>query len=354
VKIVTILGARPQFIKSWSVSHALRNAGAAEVLVHTGQHYDPSLSGRFFAELGLAEPAYNLEVGSGPQGQQTGRILEAAERVLLAERPDWVLVYGDTNSTLGGALAAAKLHLRLAHIEAGLRSFNRRMPEEINRVLTDHVSARLFCPSAAAAHNLAREGIAEGVEIVGDVMHASLQHFVAQARTSSTVLDRLGLAPQQYHAATLHRAELTGDPERLRAVLEVLDALELPVVLPLHPRTNATLERTGGRPRLRGGLRLVEPLGYLDFLRLVEGACRVLTDSGGLQKEAYWLGRPCVTLRSETEWTETVAAGWNTLVGTDPQQIRAALAAPPPALHPELYGDAHAAERIVATLVKCV
>ena len=350
MKIITILGARPQFIKSWAVSDALRRAEINEVIVHTGQHYDESMSGRFFAELGLAPPHHHLGVGSGPHGAQTGRMLEAIENVLIQEDPDWVVVYGDTNSTLAGALAAAKLNLPLAHIEAGLRSFNRRMPEEVNRVLTDHLSTLLFCPSQAAADNLAREGIGRGVVVVGDVMHDSLLHFSARARTASTILDQLGATAEKYHVATIHRAEVTDNPARLRTLLGVLDRVDLPVYLPLHPRTRARLEAHGGVPAPVGNLRIIEPLGYLDMLRLV-GACqRVLTDSGGLQKEAYWLGRPCVTLRAETEWTETVDAGWNTLVGADADNLGRALASPVPRNRPQLYGDGRAAEKIVAAL----
>jgi UDP-GlcNAc3NAcA epimerase len=350
VKIVTILGARPQFIKSWAVSAALTKAGLEEAVVHTGQHYDESLSGQFFAELKLRPPAHHLGVGSGPQGAQTGRMIEAAERILLSERPDWVLVYGDTNSTLAGALAAAKLHLPLAHVEAGLRSFNRRMPEEINRVLTDHVSERLFCPSPTAVENLAREGITRGVAVVGDVMQETLLHFAARAKRDSHVLARLQLEPDEYHVATVHRAEMTDDPPRLRALLGVLANLDLPVILPMHPRTRARLESTGGMPQGDAGLRIIPPLGYLDMLRLVSDSRRILTDSGGLQKEAYWLRKPCITLRAETEWTETVAAGWNVLASDREEAIQAAIASAPPVEHPELYGDGCAADRIVSLL----
>ena len=351
MKIVTILGARPQFIKSWALSRALRAAGVAEVVVHTGQHYDDRLSGRFFAELGLTPPAHQLGVGSGPHGWQTARMLEGIEHVLGVEDPAWVVVFGDTNSTLAGALAAAKLHRPIAHVEAGLRSYNRRMPEEINRVLTDHASTLLLCPSAAAAGNLAREGITSGVHVVGDVMHDALQHFVAVAREQSTVLDQFGLTPGAYHVATLHRAALTDDPARLGALLLTLDALNAPVLLPLHPRTRARLDAAGIAAPTGGNLRLIEPVGYLDMLRLVDGCRCVLTDSGGLQKEAYWLRRACVTLREETEWIETVAAGWNTLAGTDAARIHAALAAEPPPAHPDLYGEGEAAPRIVRALL---
>lgn len=350
MKLVTILGARPQFIKAWAVSRALREAGVQEVVVHTGQHYDESMSGRFFSELGLRAPDHHLGVGSGPHGQQTGRMLEAVERVLQAEKPAAVMVYGDTNSTLAGALAASKLHLPLVHVEAGLRSFNRAMPEEINRVLTDHVSTLLFCPSQPAADNLAREGIVQGVHIVGDVMHEALLHFSTVARDTSQILTRLELQPGGYHVATVHRAEITDDPARLAGLLATLGRLSLPVVLPLHPRTRARLEAQGGVPTGTGQLKLIEPLGYLDMLRLVGGAQRVLTDSGGLQKEAYWLGKPCITLRAETEWTETVAAGWNRLTHDDPALITAAIAAEIPASRPELYGDGRSAERMAALI----
>lgn len=351
VKIVTVLGARPQFIKAWAVGAALRRAQIEEVVVHSGQHYDEEMSGRFFTELGLAAPRHHLGVGSGPHGQQTGRMLEAVERALQAERPDWVIVYGDTNTTLAGALAAAKLDLPVAHIEAGLRSFNRAMPEEVNRVLTDHISRRLFCPSDSAAANLRAEGIVAGVHVVGDVMHDSLLHFAARAAAGSAILGQLGLAPESYHVATLHRAALTDDGEQLRRLLGVLDRLDAPVLLPLHPRTRARLEALGGLAPLGGRLRVIPPLGYLDMLRLVASCRRVLTDSGGLQKEAYWLGRPCITLREETEWVETVAAGWNTLAGFDARRIEAAVGTEPPPVRPPLYGDGRAAERIVAALV---
>ena len=347
MKIVTIIGARPQFIKAWSTSCALRAAGLDEIVIHTGQHYTESLSARFFAELGLPQPHHHLGVGSGPHGRQTGRMLEAIEAVLLVEQPDWVLLFGDTNSTLAGALAAAKLRIPIAHIEAGLRSFNRTMPEEINRITTDHVSDLLFCPCTSAVAQLAREGITRGVHEVGDVMQDALLHFVTRARAESNILTRLGLEPAAYHVATLHRAEITDHPDRLQALLAVLGDLDLPVVLPLHPRTR---DRLGGSPANCGGLRLIEPLGYLDMIHLVASSCRVLTDSGGLQKEAYWLGRPCITLRAETEWTETVTAGWNQLVNDNPALIHAALHTPEPALRPALYGSGNAAMLIAGLL----
>jgi UDP-GlcNAc3NAcA epimerase len=351
MKVLTVVGARPQFIKARPVSAALTTAGITEFLLHTGQHYDPAMSDNFFAELGLRAPDANLGVGSGPHGAQTARMLAGIEEHLLAVRPDWLLIYGDTNSTVAGALAAAKLHIPVAHVEAGLRSHNRRMPEEVNRVVADHLSTRLYCPSAEAAANLAAEGIARGVHIVGDVMHDALRHFLPLATARSTILADLGLDTGAYHVATLHRAELTDDPDLLQSVLHTLGSLSKPVVLPLHPRTRARLDALRWSNPAENRLRLVEPLGYLDMLRLVSACDRVLTDSGGLQKEAYWLGRPCITLRAETEWVETVAAGWNHLVGTRADALLAALATPVPALHPLLYGDGDASARIVTDLL---
>ncbi|MEJ5239535.1 MAG: UDP-N-acetylglucosamine 2-epimerase (non-hydrolyzing) [Limisphaera sp.] len=348
LKIVSIVGARPQFIKAWPVSRALRQAGHTEILVHTGQHYDDAMSRVFFEELGLPQPDVHLGIGSGSHGQQTGRMLAALEPVLLEHRPDWVLVYGDTNSTLAGALAAAKLHLPLAHVEAGLRSFNKRMPEEINRVLTDHCSDLLFCPTQTAVENLAREGITRGVHLVGDVMQEALLEAREIARTRSRILERLGLEPRSYLLVTVHRAENTDDPARLRGIWEALTDLARarPVVFPVHPRTRKalaglglsvdTLEETAPvptdgalrvlRPLPGLDLRLLPPLGYLDMLRLEESAQVILTDSGGVQKEAWWLGVPCVTLRDETEWVETVTSGANLLAGTDAHRITNAVA----------------------------
>jgi len=344
VKIVSIVGARPQFIKAWPVSRALHQAGHTELLVHTGQHYDDTMSRVFFEELGLPEPHINLGIGSGPHGQQTGRMLEALEGVLSNQRPDWVLVYGDTNSTLAGALAAAKLHLPLAHVEAGLRSFNRRMPEEINRVLTDHCADLLFCPTPTAVENLAREGITRGVHLVGDVMHEALLEARQTASERSRILERLELKPRHYFLATVHRAENTDDPSQLAEILQALTDLarQGPVIFPVHPRTRAALARLGWntaphsastapgfpavlRPVPEVDLRLLPPLGYLDMLRLADCARLILTDSGGLQKEAWWLGVPCVTLREETEWVETLDSGANLLAGTNPARIRAAV-----------------------------
>lgn len=348
LNVVTIVGARPQFIKAAAVSRVLR-LRHREVLVHTGQHYDANMSAVFFDELGIPPPDVNLAVGSASHGAQTGAMLAKIEEVLLAERPDRVLVYGDTNSTLAGALAAAKLHIPVAHVEAGLRSFNRAMPEEINRVLTDHVSDLLLCPSETAVENLAREGITRGVTLIGDVMADALR--MAAERADNSVLESSGVQPGGYALATVHRAENTDDPLRLQGILTGLTLLEMPVIFPAHPRARRAIAALGWTPPAH--VRLIEPVGYLGMVALMRGARVILTDSGGVQKEAYWLGIPCVTLRDETEWVETVTHGWNTLVGADPARIVAAARQPPPAtLRPPLYGDGHAAERCVAALEK--
>ena len=305
MKVITVVGARPQFVKAATVSRAFaQTEGLQELIVHTGQHFDPSLSEVFFEELGIPEPKYNLGIGGGTHGQNTGRMIEAVESVLIEEKPDWVLVYGDTDSTLAGALAAVKLHIHVAHVEAGLRSFNRRMPEEINRVLTDHAADLLLAPTPAAVENLRREGLPEArVRWVGDVMYDAALHFGRLADHASTALESLGLEPCGYVLATVHRAENTDDPARLEAVFEGLFrvAAELPVVLPLHPRTRKALERLGWLERAREQLRLIEPVGYLDMVALEKNARLIATDSGGVQKEAYFFGVPCVTLRDETE-----------------------------------------------------
>jgi UDP-N-acetylglucosamine 2-epimerase len=348
MRVVTVVGARPQLIKAAAVSRVLRQHHT-EILIHTGQHYDPEMSAVFFDELQIDAPAFNLAVGSGTHGQQTAAMLTGIERVLLDARPDWVMVYGDTNSTLAGALAASKLRIPIAHVEAGLRSFNRAMPEETNRVVADHLSDLLLCPSRTAVENLAAEGVRSGVHIVGDVMFDALMFARDRAHAGSDVVDRLGLAAGRYVVATVHRAENTDDPARLSSILGALEDSDDPVVFPVHPRTRKVMGRSGA---VAGGrVRFVDPLGYLDMVRLVSGARAVVTDSGGLQKEAYWLGVPCVTVRHETEWVETVAAGWNTVVGTDRERIVAALRHfAPPRHRPELYGTRGAAERCVRLL----
>jgi UDP-GlcNAc3NAcA epimerase len=344
VKIVSIVGARPQFIKAAPVSRILRRQ-YAEVLVHTGQHYDYNMSALFFEELDIPEPDYNLGIGSGPHGQQTGRMLEAIEQVLLHERPDWVLVFGDTNSTLAGALAAVKLHIPVAHVEAGLRSFNRRMPEEHNRVLADHMADLLLCPTQTAVDNLAREGITRGVHNVGDVMYDAVLHNIGIAEKRSNVLERLELQPKGYLLATVHRAENTDNRARLAGIVEAFGLLAEPIVFPAHPRTRAALAAFG--LSLAPNVQVIEPVSYLDMLLLEKHACLILTDSGGVQKEAYFFSVPCVTLRDETEWVETVETGWNVVVGADPQRIAAAVQGLRPVARPPLvFGDGRASERI--------
>ncbi len=426
MKIATVVGARPQFIKAAAVSRAIvahnqkiiprqspqhSNRGAVgdlpedfpprladappssadprfieEVLIHTGQHYDDGMSAVFFRELEIPEPQYNLGIGSGTHGRQTGEMLAAIEAVLMAEKPAWLLVYGDTNSTLAGALAAAKLHIPIAHVEAGLRSFNRRMPEEINRVVADRLSTLLLCPSRVAADNLAAEGIPshpmEGVGggspspdssplslhvlITGDVMADALQFAATKAAAQSDILERLGLQPQGYLLATVHRAENTDNPRRLSNIIGALTALaeQEPVIVPLHPRTKKILAESfpsllhRERPARSGrsappatGLEIIDPVGYFDIIALEKSARLLLTDSGGMQKEAYWLRVPCLTLRDETEWVETVAAGWNVLTGADRDRIiGAARTFTPPAAHPPLYGDGQAAEKILLAI----
>lgn len=288
--------------------------------MHTGQHYDDAMSAVFFRELAIPEPDYNLGVGSEPHGQQTGAMLTGIEAVLLKELPDWVLVYGDTNSTLAGALAAAKLHIPVAHVEAGLRSFNRRMPEELNRVLTDHISTLLFCPTQTAVENLAAEGITQGVHLVSDVMHEALRWAAERGRTHGTILERLGVREKSYLLATVHRAENTDDPARLRAILDAFAALDEPIVFSIHPRTQVRIEALNLKSQIRN-LKSISPVGYLDMVQLEQAARLILTDSGGIQKEAYWLGVPCVTLRDETEWVETVTTGWNVLTGAETERI---------------------------------
>jgi UDP-N-acetylglucosamine 2-epimerase len=449
MKICTIIGARPQFIKAAAVSRAITAHNRQtlnfehyssveprtvnEVIIHTGQHYDDGMSAVFFRELEIPEPKYNLAIGSGAHGAQTGQMLAGIEKVLIEEKPDWVLIYGDTNSTLAGALAAAKLHIPIAHVEAGLRSFNRRMPEEINRVVADQLSTLLLCPSQVAVDNLAAEGIggkgdrmsavidepppalratsagggqkesspvnleqssniehrtlnieqATSVVITGDVMADALQFAATKAAAQSDIVERLDLKPQGYILATVHRAENTDDPKRLSNIMAALSELaeREPVILPLHPRTKKILERTSNlehrtlnveprtlnieqsssveprtlniEPRTLNierpsSLRIINPVGYFDIIALEKSARILLTDSGGMQKEAYWLKVPCITLRDETEWVETVASGWNILTGADRNRIvTAAQNFTPPKDHPPLYGDGQAAEKIV-------
>lgn len=357
-KVLTVVGARPQFIKAATVSRVIRDAVGAdvsEIIVHTGQHYDEKMSKVFFEELDIPPPDYNLGISDLSHGAMTGRMLEAIETVILREMPDWVLVYGDTNSTLAGALAAAKLHVPLAHVEAGLRSFNMRMPEEINRIVADRVSRLLFCPTDVAVQNLAREGITVGVHNVGDVMYDAVLHYGAKAKHGSRILHDLELAERGFVLATCHRQENTDDPVRIAGIVTGLARIsgDLPVVFPMHPRTRKRLSDLG-LDALLNCLRVIAPVSYLDMIALEQGATVIVTDSGGVQKEAYFFGAPCITMRDETEWVETVACGWNCLAGADPERIVAAYEAQTgfdtDADRPAFYGDGCAAKKILAAL----
>jgi len=349
VKIVTVIGNRPQFVKAAAVSGPLR-AEHEELLVHTGQHYDDELAAIFVRELDMPAPDVELGLGGGSNTEQTARMLVALGELLRDERPAAVLVYGDTNSTLAGALAAAQARIPVAHVEAGMRSFDRAMPEELNRVVTDHVSDLLLVPSRNAAENLAREGVAGDVQVVGDVMVDVARLLAPRARADDGPLENAGVVAGEYVLATAHRAGTVDDPVRLGRLVELLLGIELPVVLPLHPRTRARLEAAGLLASLQAALTLLPPLGPLAFAALLTRARAVLTDSGGVQKEAYLAGVPCVTLRDSTEWVETIDAGWNVLVDLDRTAAQAALAREPPAQRPQLYGDGRAAERVVAAM----
>lgn len=344
MKIVSIVGARPQFIKCAPLSRVLRRRHE-EILIHTGQHYDETMSGIFFKELALPNPDYNLGIGSGSHGEQTGRMLSAIEKVLSVQEPAMVLVYGDTNSTLAGALAAAKLHIPVAHVEAGLRSFDRTMPEEVNRVLTDHLATLLFAPTETGVANLASEGVTDNVFLTGDVMVDALISYQKNAM-KSRILDQLGLSAGAYYLATVHRASNTDDATHLRSIMGALSVLDRPVIFPVHPRTRKFLQLYG----IDSGANctLIEPLPYPDILSLMIHAAAVLTDSGGVQKEAYILQVPCITLRTNTEWIETVQDGWNILAGADRQTILHAIRSLHEAdrRHSAHYGDGTAAEQI--------
>lgn len=352
MKVLTVVGNRPQFVKAAAVSRILREQ-ADEVLVHTGQHYDDEMSAVFFAELGVPRPALELQLGTGSNTEQTARMLSAIAPVIAEERPDCVLVYGDTNSTLAGGLAAAQAGVPVAHVEAGMRSFDRAMPEELNRVLTDHLSSLLLCSSDAPAAHLAAERVAGRVQVVGDVMVDVALLVQPRALADDVPLRDAGVAPGEYVLATAHRAGNVDDRDRLGRLVELLMAVPVPVVLPLHPRTGARLDAAGLLDGVLAAdhIRVTPPLGYLAFTALLTRAQAVLTDSGGMQKEAYLAGVPCVTLRDTTEWTETVQAGWNVLVDLDRDAALAALERPLPSERPQLYGDGHAGERVVAALL---
>jgi len=354
MKIITILGARPQFIKAGVVSRALRNRKIQEILVHTGQHYDPSMSDIFFREMDIPEPAYNLGVNSLSHGAMTGRMIEKVEEILISERPSLTLVYGDTNSTLAGALASIKLDIPVAHVEAGLRSFDMKMPEEVNRILTDRISKLLFCPTATAVRNLVNEGYERmDCEIVetGDVMYDALLHYKDIALSSSRIGDKLHLTGKPFILATLHRAENTDNPERLKSIVVALNRLqnEIDIVWPVHPRTRKSL----GSLKLSPEIIVTEPVGYFDMLSLLDQCRMVMTDSGGLQKEAFMMKKFCITMRDQTEWTELVEAGVNSVVGADTNKIIDAFsvfASKTFPLDQTLYGDGKAAERIADRL----
>ncbi len=352
MKIMTIVGARPEFIQTAPVTQAIRRRHT-ELLVHTGQHYDDNMSKVFFDELGIPAPEVNLDVGSGSHAEQTGQMLIRLEALMLREQPDWVLVFGDTNSTVAAALAAAKIHIPVAHIEAGLRSYDRAMPEEVNRVLTDHVSDLLFAPTQAAVENLRKEGISDGVLLVGDVRVDVVLGTVPRARARQAALyAQTRLRPgEPFALATIHRASNTDAEQRLRDIVHTFSTVDLPVVLPVHPRLRKMMQAFG--LAFSDNVRALEPVGFLDMLALLDACEIVITDSGGLQKEAYMLERPAVTVRDTTEWVETVHAGWNRLCEPDPAAFRAAVAAargPRPAAHPDFYGAFGVSERIVDAL----
>jgi len=364
MRILTVVGARPQFVKAAVVSTAIDAHGVSrdtqidEVLIHTGQHYDANMSDVFFRDLHMRPVTENLGVGSGTHGQQTGAMVAALEQTLLSHRPDLILLYGDTNSTLAGALAASKLHVPIAHVESGLRSFNRRMPEEVNRVITDHISTLCLCPTQTAVDNLAGEGIVDGVANVGDVMLDCTMQFALGDGDKAGVLDRLGLhaaggMAEPYYLATVHRPENTDDSTRLASIVRGLSELGRPVVLPLHPRTRNKLESYG--VELGGNIVSLEPVGYPEMVELEANARVILTDSGGVQKEAYFLGVPCVTMRDETEWVETVEVGWNIVVGASTERIidatQALQVSTVGSVRPSIFGDGHAGAKVVDSLV---
>lgn len=359
LKVVTVVGARPQFIKASTISRLLKNDNEVEeIIVHTGQHYDSNMSPIFFDELELPEPRYNLGIGSATHGRQTGEMLVAIEQVLVQEKPDWILIYGDTNSTLAGALAAAKLHIPIAHVEAGLRSFNRRMPEEINRIVADELGELLFTPTEMAIKNLQNEGISKNrIRHVGDVMYDAALYYAKKAEQKTNILENLGLVPKQYVLATIHRQENTDDPERLKMIIDALSliAKDVKVILPLHPRTRKCLTNLNLFESLSKSLYVIDAVGFLDMVVLEKQACVVVTDSGGVQKEAFFYHTPCVTLRDETEWVELVELGWNQLVSPlDSKEIRqSVLKAMQPRARDVIakpYGNGDAAKKIVGYL----
>jgi len=350
MKIMHIIGARPQFVKAAMVSRSWNNRGE-EFFLHTGQHYSENMSQLFFVELSLPEPDINLEIGSGSHAEQTAGMLMGIDHYLEKKPPDWVIIYGDTNSTLAGALSASKRGLPLAHVEAGLRSFNRSMPEEINRIVGDALSKVLFCPTKQAVDNLKKEGTTRGIYQVGDVMADALFFFLEKARQKSNILDKLGILPKQYALVTMHRSGNVDDRDNLIGILNGLAEIQTNLIFPIHPRTQKMIEEFG--LKIPSNIRMIEPVGYLDMLVLEENAECILTDSGGIQKEAYLLGVRCITMREETEWVETVEAGWNCLAGVDSKKIKERY----DNFHPngeraQIYGDGHAADKIIQVLLE--
>jgi UDP-N-acetylglucosamine 2-epimerase len=355
MKIISVVGARPQFIKLSSLSKELRRKHR-EIILHTGQHYDDELSRIFFSELSIPKPDYNLGIGSSEHGEQTGRMLEKTEEVLLFEKPDLVVVYGDTNSTLAGALASAKQNIPVAHVEAGLRSFKKSMPEEINRILTDHVSSLLFCPTPTSVKNLKREGITKGVHLVGDVMYDSLRENLSMAEKKSTIMKRLNLTPKDFYLMTIHRAENTDIKKNLKKITQILTNLDGKVVFPMHPRTRKRLAEFKLLDKLasKENLHLIDPVSYLDMLILEKNAKAVLTDSGGVQKEAFFLRTPCLTLREETEWVETVRSSGNFLVSLELKSVKQVLKKirTPSKTRKSYWCDGRASQNILKVLSK--
>jgi len=352
--IATIIGARPQFIKEAPVALALRK-DFKEMIIHTGQHYDRNMSRVFFEDMAIPEPDYNLNIGSGPHGEQTGRMLAGIEDVLIKEKPDYVLVYGDTNSTIAGALAAVKLQIPVGHIEAGLRSFNRSMPEEINRIATDRIADHLFCPTEHAVSLLSKEGMTKNAFLTGDVMYDACLHFLPLSDKKSDIVHTLGLTGKEYLLLTIHRPSNTDDPGTFLSILEAVAESPWPVVFPRHPRTKMVMENAEIQQIISKTkhLKIIEPVGFLDMLQLENHALKILTDSGGVQKEAFFLGKPCITLRTETEWVETVKAGYNMITGADPEKIsRAIRSFEPSHERKNFYGDGHAAEKITEHIKK--
>ncbi|MDP4210827.1 MAG: UDP-N-acetylglucosamine 2-epimerase (non-hydrolyzing) [Bacteroidota bacterium] len=349
MKIVTIVGARPQFIKAATVSRIVKNyPDIREIIIHTGQHYDNNMSDIFFTELGIPQPDVNLGVGSGSHGAQTAHMLEGIEKILMAEKPEWLMVYGDTNSTIAGALAAAKLNIPIAHVEAGLRSFNRTMPEEINRIATDHVSNVLFAPTQNAMNLLASEGLTDKAIFTGDVMYDSILYYSKMAAEKCSLSKITDIEAGGYYLATVHRQENTDNLHNLQSIFRAFSELDKPVILPLHPRTRKLIEKI----KYSSNIRIIDPVGYLEMITLLSNSHKVLTDSGGLQKEAFFMKKPCVTLREETEWIETLEDNWNFVVGTNYEKILGKIAITQFGDQKNMFGDGHAAEKIVESLLR--